>query len=41
MAKIKDNYVTHGISGKIGDLVFKYNKFGNTCIVVSKVVFVY
>jgi hypothetical protein len=27
MAKIKDNYVTHGISGKIGKLVFKYNKF--------------
>jgi len=32
MAKIKDNYVTHGISGKIGDKVFKYNKFGNTYI---------
>ena len=27
MAKIKDNYVTQGISGKIGKLVFKYNKF--------------
>jgi hypothetical protein len=32
MAKIKDNYVTHGISGKIGKLVFKYNKFGNTSV---------
>ncbi len=32
MAKIKDNYVTHGISGKIGDKVFKYNKFGKTYI---------
>ena len=29
MAKIKDNYVTRGISGKIGKLVFKYNKFRN------------
>ena len=27
MAKIKDNYVTQGINGKIGKLVFKYNKF--------------
>jgi hypothetical protein len=27
MAKIKDNYVTQGIRGKIGKLVFKYNKF--------------
>jgi len=27
MAKIKDNYVTRGISGKIGNLVFKNNKF--------------
>ena len=27
MAKIKDNYVTQGISGKIGKLIFKYNKF--------------
>ncbi len=32
MAKIKDNYVTHGISGKIGDKIFKHNKFGNTYI---------
>ena len=32
MAKIKDNYVTHGIRGKIGDKVFKHNKFGNTYI---------
>jgi hypothetical protein len=29
MAKIKDNYVTNGISGKIGNLVFKNNKFRN------------
>ena len=27
MAKIKDNYVTQGIRGKIGKLVFKHNKF--------------
>ena len=32
MAKIKDNYVTHGISGKIGNLVFKNNKFCNSYI---------
>ncbi|HET6999749.1 MAG TPA: hypothetical protein VFI33_00480 [Puia sp.] len=32
MAKIKDNYVTHGISGKIGKFVFKYNKFGTTSV---------
>ena len=32
MAKIKDNYVTHGISGKIGKLVFKYNKFRNSYV---------
>ena len=31
MAKVKDNYVTRGLSGKIGkDLVFKLNKFGET-----------
>jgi predicted HTH transcriptional regulator len=32
MAKIKDNYVTQGITGKIGDHIFKYNKFGNSYI---------
>ena len=32
MAKIKDNYVTHGISGKIGNLVFKNNKFRNSYV---------
>jgi len=31
MARIKNNYVTEGLSGKIGkDLVFKHNKFGKT-----------
>ena len=31
MARVKDNYVTKGLSGKIGkDLVFKLNKFGKT-----------
>jgi|SRR5579863_640815 len=32
MAKIKDNYVTSGISGKIGKLIFKHNKFGTTSV---------
>jgi hypothetical protein len=32
MAKIKDNYVTQGISGKIGKLVFKHNKFRNSYV---------
>jgi len=32
MARIKDNYVTAGLSGKIGKLVFKTNKKGLTYI---------
>lgn len=30
MAKIKDNYVVSGASGRIGDNIFKTNKFGQT-----------
>ena len=32
MAKIKDNYVIRGISGRIGKLIFKHNKFGTTSV---------
>lgn len=30
MAKVKNNYVVQGSSGKIGDLIYKTNKFGLT-----------